>query len=308
MVNFQQIEVILAEDEEMFREMALPNIIEAGIAEDKIHIAEDGQEAIAHLDRLQAQAAPGTVIVMLLDVRMPVMDGNKCAQTVQESVASGSRAACPFMICCSANIREVAETSSGDFHMTMPKSFSPSSVAYCMTMAFNWCKANSPSSSPGVAEKSISAASGSSATTRTSTNNSDTAPRTSTEDYDGSIDVIVADREPICRMALVANMPSTGTEDEPVETEDEDETMDALRHAQDINPGRPILLLLGVPGWLPLVQKLNLTTRKPFICVISVDGREYPGYATLPGSYTKVDILEMLGRTREWWKKGCLES
>ncbi|CAE8643119.1 unnamed protein product [Polarella glacialis] len=54
MVNFQQIEVILAEDEEMFREMALPNIIEAGIAEDKIHIAEDGQEAI----RLPFESTP----------------------------------------------------------------------------------------------------------------------------------------------------------------------------------------------------------------------------------------------------------
>merc|ERR1719464_492507 len=77
--------VIFAEDELVFREISVPEIINAGISKASLHVAEDGFGAFELFDKLKDDAS--TPLLMILDVRMPGMDGKQCAQKVKELVA-----------------------------------------------------------------------------------------------------------------------------------------------------------------------------------------------------------------------------
>lgn len=291
------LEVILAEDEEMFRDMALLKLTQAGVSEERVHLAEDGQEAIDLLDKLQAKVVP---IVMLLDVRMPNVNGNQCAERIKADVRDGRRLLEPFMVCCSANIREVSRDE-GNFHMTMPKNFDTDEVRLCITEGYQWCKERLPRTLPETATAQDSPSSGSVYNPSTGVEHASPASQP-TRTSDGTFDLIVADAEPICRMALLANISLLGLPD-PAETEDMEETETALREAQETEAARPLVLMLGNPLWLDKISRLDLVLRRPFIINTSVDG--VGGHASLPSTYSQADLQKVFDQSIRWWEEGC---
>lgn len=77
-VDFQGMQVILAEDNEMNMEIALDILRKAGLA---VTPVTNGQEAVAAFE----QSAPGTFGAILMDIQMPVMDGYTATRKIRAS-------------------------------------------------------------------------------------------------------------------------------------------------------------------------------------------------------------------------------
>lgn len=272
--------VIYAEDEFVFREIATPAILKTGIPEDQVHHAMDGVEALEHLVSLQGKVK--TAILMMLDVRMPTMDGNQCAKRVQEMVQEGKLKDEPFVICCSAGIREVAfDDPSGCFHMVMPKTFGEKEIGLCLQSAYKWYSERGGGSKSGPARGEYPPC----------------------EDAK-NMDLIVADDEPICKMAVIASVANKGP-DNAVEAEDEEELVAALQSFQDTPHSRPLIVFIGNPNWLAAVEAMKLT-RKPFLVCTSVNSdKQSEGFHyALPRIFSQADMGTVLSMCLDWWNKG----
>ncbi|CAJ1345066.1 unnamed protein product [Effrenium voratum] len=252
-------QVILAEDEEMFTELAVTALTSEGISEDNLRLAEDGLQALHHIDELQQQD-PEAKILAFLDVRMPNLDGEETAKRLKERPQSLRR---PFLVCCSANIESLCCNEPDDlFNMTMPKNFTDSE-------AVNACFAG--------AEAFFGSQSRS-----------------------DNIDIIVADDEPICSVALAANISILGLE-EPQSAEDPEMMEEFLQEAQSREG--PLMLMVGKPDWLLRVKSLDLR-RKPFVVDTSMERSGTCVHCHLQ-SQTTDEIQQAIETCRSWWQKGC---
>ncbi|CAL1144395.1 unnamed protein product, partial [Cladocopium goreaui] len=102
-MSLADVHVIVAEDEEMFTELAISGLLSHGLSESRLRTAEDGLQAIAHLDDLQQQD-PNAKIVAFLDVRMPNLDGEETAKQIRARQVGLP----PFLVCCSANVESLS--------------------------------------------------------------------------------------------------------------------------------------------------------------------------------------------------------
>jgi len=79
--------ILLVDDDPLGVELALAALEEAGLA-DQVAVAQDGVGAMEYLDRVVAQSGGMTLpVVMLLDLKMPRMDGFQVLERVRESAA-----------------------------------------------------------------------------------------------------------------------------------------------------------------------------------------------------------------------------
>mmetsp|Transcript_76052 Transcript_76052/g.211371 ORF Transcript_76052/g.211371 Transcript_76052/m.211371 type:complete len:281 (-) Transcript_76052:104-946(-) len=279
-------DVIYAEDEILFREMVIPTLQTAGIPKQNIYEAETGIEALEQLEKMQSGSQTDPVL-MLLDMRMPVMDGRTCAQRVRELMSQNKLRRPPFMVCFSADFCKFAWSESSDsFHITMPKYFGKSEVKVLIDEARKWALDNCAPTE--CAEESFK--------------------RTISSDPT-CFDVIVADDQPICRMALVTALEMAGANDDDVKEADSLEEADGfLREAAGRDASRPLLLILGQATWLEAIQRLDMGDRKPFIVSTTVapGGIAGTGYhASLPPKFQKDDIKDMLAQCATWWGQRC---
>eukprot|EP00933_Yihiella_yeosuensis_P077523 TRINITY_DN88050_c0_g1_i1.p1 TRINITY_DN88050_c0_g1~~TRINITY_DN88050_c0_g1_i1.p1 ORF type:complete len:284 (-),score=72.26 TRINITY_DN88050_c0_g1_i1:139-990(-) len=271
-------DVILAEDEEMFREMAETVLKRVGIPSERLHVVENGLEAIEVLDQIQDK---GTPVIMLLDLRMPNLDGQECAKRVKDEAQQGIRRTTPFTVCCSALVREVTKNPEG-FDMEIPKSFGEAQMLQCLADGYEWCI-----SKGGARDSGASAAGGGG----------------NASAGDGKIDVIVADPEAICRMAMMANLGHFAEcIEDPIEIEEEEELPEALQNADRANNGRPLLLLLSIPEWYQAKPSMK---RKPFVVGTQGEGDESVCHEVLPGLYEQSDIERVLDECKKWHANGC---
>ncbi|CAK9109974.1 unnamed protein product [Durusdinium trenchii] len=119
---YGSIYVILAEDEEMFMDLAASALESIGVPEQNLRTAEDGQEALNHFDELRRQE-PSARVLAFLDVRMSGMDGTEAAKEIKRREVRQ-----PFLVCCSANITALEKAEDGVFDLNMPKNFSDTDV------------------------------------------------------------------------------------------------------------------------------------------------------------------------------------
>jgi CheY-like chemotaxis protein len=123
-LNLSQVDVIYAEDEDIFRETAVRELEKAGFSRSNIHESENGLGALEDLVRLQSDGNKPQPLVVLLDVRMPGMDGQECALQIAELVKSRSLTREPFVMCCSSIHRQVIiNEQRGNFQVVLPKPF-----------------------------------------------------------------------------------------------------------------------------------------------------------------------------------------
>lgn len=259
MVDLDNLHVIFAEDEEMFRDIARPAVLKAGVKESNLHEAGCGGEAVEHFRRLLAgDSATGLLFVVILDFCMPDMNGSNCAQKLQEAQISGMRCP-PFYVMLSSAVREVLRgAEAGDvFDMQVPKPLSSKTMALVMARATEvWGAAASggaPGSRGGAGEGGAGTAGG--------------AARWGVED----VEVVVADDEMICRMVHVAALSSLGLRI-LTEVEDLEEATEALQSAQRGDAGKPLLVLLGNTAWARPIGAARLDARRPFVVCTAGDG------------------------------------
>jgi len=243
--------------------------VKAGIDRQNILLAGDGHEALDHLKNLQD--GPPQPILMLLDICMPGMGGNECAEKVQGMVTQQALRREPFMVCCSAGVKKVGIGDEfGMFALTLPKPFGKAELELCLKhLEERWqgglC-ARGRASAPPFESKAI--------------------------------EVIVADDEPICRMAVITNLSLVGTDPDLVrEVEDDEEAMEMVAEVQNGDPSRPLLMLLSNPSWVATIGKADMGKRKPFFVCTSVDGCPKNGdgfHARLPSKHTQVDLWAVL--------------
>lgn len=273
--SISELHVIFAEDDLVFREISVPAIMKVGIPEARILQAEDGGDALQHLQSLQG-GNPSEPIVMLLDVRMPGMDGIQCARKVKELKEQGKLKRLPFLVCCSAAVEQVSFGGEEGFHITMPKPFSDREVDLVIGKSQEWWQSGGGMPSGGLPAKS------------------DCVP------FDVSkMDMIVGDNEPICRMALITSLTLLGADEELIkECDTKEEVAMDLKEAQ-ATPG-PLLVFLGNTGWVSAVSALGALRRKPFVVSTSVDGDRNEAFnVTLPRQFNQDDLRKVLEQYKE---------
>jgi len=282
------IDVIYAEDEEVFRETAIRELLKVGFRRMNIHESENGIGALEHLARLQVEGNAAMPLVVLLDVRMPGMDGRECALQIQELVKKKMLRREPFVICISSIHRQViVDEGKGNFQVVIPKPFGTAYLNEAIELLRQWWTLGHGRQLPAWKEF-----------------NPD------------QIDIIAADDEPVCRLSSSTAFVQAGVKSSAVcEVEEEDELMDALEEAQAGDGTRPLIVLLGKESWAPTIHEYvekgresKMCRREPFVVCTSVDSERIGAsaavehfHAFLPRTFGQADVKWCLEFCRLWW-------
>jgi len=286
-IDPRNIDVIYAEDEEVFRETAIRELLKVGFQRPNIHESENGLGALEHLARLQMEGHANMPLVVLLDVRMPGMDGRECALQIQELVKKKLLRREPFVICISSIHRQViVDEGKGNFQVVIPKPFGTDYLNEALDLLRRWWTLGHGRHLPAWKEFNP-----------------------------GEIDVIAADDEPVCRLSAYMAFVQAGIRNDAVtEVDDEEELMEALSEAQEKNAMRPLMILLGKESWAKAIYsfveqgKGTSCKREPFVVCTSVDSDRVGTsaavehfHAFLPRTFGQADVKWCLEFCRLWW-------
>lgn len=282
-----QIDVIYAEDEEVFRETAVRELLKAGFQRKNIHESENGLGALEHLARLQVEGNASMPLMVLLDVRMPGMDGRECALQIQELVKKKLLRREPFVVCISSIHRQVINNEGkGNFQVVIPKPFGADYLNEALELLRRWWTLGYGRELPAWKEFNPS-----------------------------EIDVIAADDEPVCRLSSYMAFVQAGVSNDGVaEVDEEADLMDAIEEAQDKDCGRPLVILLGKEVWAKAIYTFveanrgGRCKREPFVVCTSVDNDRIQAspavehfHAFLPRTIGQKDVKWCLELCRLWW-------
>mmetsp|Transcript_31528 Transcript_31528/g.80405 ORF Transcript_31528/g.80405 Transcript_31528/m.80405 type:complete len:356 (+) Transcript_31528:111-1178(+) len=285
-MNPNEIDVIYAEDEEVFRETAIREILKVGFDRSRIYEAENGLEALEHLARLQTEGDLSKPLLVLLDVRMPGMDGRECALQIQELAKKHLLRREPFVMCISSIHRQViVDEGKGNFQVVLPKPFNTKFLDEAMELFRQWWTMGLGRRLP--AWKSFEPS---------------------------MLEVITADQEPVCRMAAIAAFQQAGVCPDSIgEAEDDSELIQLVKEAQEGDVNKPLVVILGSAGWAKQIRSYVETDkdaikRNPFVISTAMDGERAGARshvdmvdAFLPKTFKQADMQWLLEYCRLWW-------
>eukprot|EP00927_Polykrikos_kofoidii_P051755 TRINITY_DN4554_c0_g1_i2.p1 TRINITY_DN4554_c0_g1~~TRINITY_DN4554_c0_g1_i2.p1 ORF type:complete len:372 (-),score=56.20 TRINITY_DN4554_c0_g1_i2:302-1417(-) len=285
-VDVSIVDVVYAEDEEVFRETAIREMVKMGFTRSNIHEAGDGLEALGHLSNLQSRGNQTMPLLVLLDIRMPGMDGKECALQIQELIKKRLLRREPFVISISSVHREIIfDEGNGNFQIVLPKPFTRGMMEEAVTLLKKWWTLGVSRALPAWKHFSPSL-----------------------------IDVIAADEEPLCRLSAATAFQHAGIEPAAVvEADDEHELIQLLEHDVGEKGTRPLIVLLGSPEWAPQIRTYSdgakgTDKREPFVVCTSVDSDRIGNsaavqnfHALLPRSFGQSDVRWCLEVCRLWW-------
>jgi len=287
-INPREIDVIYAEDEEVFRETAIRELLKVGFIRENIHEADNGLGALEHLARLQMTGHASLPLVVLLDVRMPGMDGRECAWQIQELVKKKLLRREPFVICISSIHRQViVDEGKGNFQVVIPKPFGTDYLNEALDLLKRWWTMGHGRQL--AAWKVFNPC---------------------------ELDIIAADDQPVCRLSSTTAFAQAGVQqDSVVEVEDEEELIEALDAAQQGKNTQPLIVLLGQEAWAPCIRayveagrQQSQNRREPFVVCTSVDSDRIGAspavenyHAFLPRTFGQSDVKWCLELCRLWW-------
>lgn len=290
-----RLDVVYAEDEVVFQEIAIPAFSKAGISRERIHMSEDGRGALDDIHSLQA-GDTSLPIVVLLDLRMPGMDGTQCARKIQQLTQDGALLREPFVVCCSAGIRDAeVDDKAGLFQLRIPKPLGPREVVQVLDLVEKWWSSRSPQpratlppEPDPVPPPAVEAAAAGEAL--------HSAP---------PVDlgfVLLADSEPICRMSVLRALGPLGIKDDAVsEADDVDEAVETLQE-KDKSSGLAPLVLLGNPEWAGAIRAACTGGPLPYmVCTSMMSTSETPpaGFdAVLLRQFKRPDLEALLAQCR----------
>lgn len=280
------VDVIYAEDEEVFRETAIRELMKAGFSRSNIYESENGHGALEHLARLQNEGNAALPLLVVLDVRMPGMDGRECAFQIQELVKKKVLRREPFVMCISSIHRQVTyDEGKGNFQCVLPKPFNTKMVNEALELLRKWWTLGHGRQLPAWKNFDLS-----------------------------MVDILAADDEPVCRLSSYTAFCTAGINIEAVvEVDSEQELLERCAALQDTTFDRPLVVLLGRPNWAPVLKQAveaskGATKREPFVVCTSIDSDVIGGtsavqcyHAFLPRSFTQGDVKWCLELCRLWW-------
>mmetsp|Transcript_56569 Transcript_56569/g.106578 ORF Transcript_56569/g.106578 Transcript_56569/m.106578 type:complete len:366 (-) Transcript_56569:107-1204(-) len=344
-LDVSKIDVIFAEDEIVFQELALSVLEKVGIRAERVYTSGDGSAALDDFERLQVEGETDLPILVFLDVRMPTMDGVAAGCRMQERMEEKACRRQAFLASCSANVIQacVNDVVEGQpFRFTMTKPISLKEVQMCVHEFNNWwlrlngesglvtpsvdelpaevstvsvakleseaCKPIPPEDKalPSAPPEFASLGESSAEPAMEKAASRECRPARDAGDF-SSIDIMVADSEPICRMAIVDRLDSVGgghiDPEAIIEADGFEETQEALREwDSEDKASRPLVLFLGDSSWYSEITEMKLN-RKPLIVFTLVDSEEMLGhldlkaclwYTVLPTSQTQEDLRKVL--------------
>jgi len=287
-ISTETTDVIYAEDEEVFRETAVRELLKVGFLRTNIHEADNGLGALEHLARMQNEGNMSKPLLVLLDVRMPGMDGRECALQIQELVKKRLLRREPFVVCISSIHRTIEiDEKGGNFQIVLPKPINVQFIDEAFELLRKWW---------------------------TMGHGRELAAWKQFEP--SSIDLIAADDEPVCRLSASIAFVKAGVQQEnALEAEDEQELMSALADLQDKDAQRPLIVLLGQEAWASMLRDWvkarsaeHVLRREPFVVCTSVNSDRIGAsaavdnyHAVLPRTCKPKDVEWCLEYCRIWW-------
>eukprot|EP00929_Paragymnodinium_shiwhaense_P110106 TRINITY_DN76811_c0_g1_i1.p1 TRINITY_DN76811_c0_g1~~TRINITY_DN76811_c0_g1_i1.p1 ORF type:complete len:384 (+),score=104.46 TRINITY_DN76811_c0_g1_i1:85-1236(+) len=284
-IDFSQVDIVYAEDEEVFRETAVREFLKVGFQRPNIHEAENGLGALDHIARLQNCGNVTMPLFVLLDIRMPDMDGKECALRIQELVMKQALQRQPFVVCISSIHRQViVEEGKGNFQVVLPKPFTQEMLSQTLDLMRKWWTMGVSRKMP--AWKTFSAE---------------------------LIDLIVADEEPVCQLHCITAFQQGGVLSQSItEVDSQEELVEALE-ADTGGMDRPLILLLGNAHWAEGLRGFAEDARaqgkrEPFVVCTSVDSERISNtpsgknfHAFMPQSFALKDVEWCLDYCRAWF-------
>jgi len=286
-------DVIYAEDEEVFREMAIRELLKIGFLRQNIREADNGLGALDHLARCQTEGHITKPLLVLLDVRMPGMDGRECALQIQELVKQRLLRREPYVVCISSIARQVeVDEGGGNFQIVLPKPINAQYIEDAFDHLRKWWTLGCGRELPAWKEFTAD-----------------------------MLDVIAADDEPVCRMASQTAFVQAGVlPDAVVDVDSEEDLIATLAEMQAGDENRPVVILLGkevwaqaVRSWVEEQKSVQAIKRVPFVICTSVDSERIGAssaselfHALLPRSFMQKDVKWSLEYCRLWWLTRCV--
>lgn len=295
-VDIKKLDVLLVDDEPAFQDIATFSLEKAGVAEDSIHLAEDGLNALEVLEKVKAGDV-NLPILALIDLRMPRMDGKKCAARIRQLQAEGSFCRPIFLVCCSAGLRQISSNPEDEeFDAAVPKPFGTKETTRCFEMLNTWWL-----------EHKSNGVSGGYASGGSTTASAPLAPA-GCEDADdvSTMDIIIADSEMMSRMGMQMQLVRLGIEAGCIqEADDAEEAAELVGEVLGLKNPRPLLLFLGPGEWADKILAVCGQHGKPFVACTAVDSAPNKDFvqAVLPLRFQKEDVQDVLNQCRQWWRQ-----
>lgn len=282
-INLSSVDVIYAEDEEIFREMAIRELIKTGFNRDNIHVSENGLGALEDLAKLQVEGNATMPLVVILDVQMPGMDGRECALQIQMLVKKHLLRREPFVICLSCFHRQITfDEGKGNFQVTLPKPVTTAHFVECVEHIRNWWTMGTGRHLAAWKRFDMS-----------------------------QIDIISADDDPMGRIMSMTTFIEAGVIETCCEqASTEEELLSVLETAKDGDLKRPLLVILGKADWAPRIraERHDRSKRDPFVICTSEDshalgatGAAQLFHAFLPRTFTQANVEWVMELCRLWW-------
>jgi len=275
-IKLEKVDVVYAEDEEVFRETAVRQLVRAGFSKANIHESDSGFGALEDLISMQFKGNLTMPLVVLLDIRMPGMDGRECALQIQELVKKRQLIREPFVICISSLHQQViVQEGKGNFQVVLPKPFTAEHVNECVKFLTGWWTTGICRALP--------------------------AWKTWSRDI---VDLIIAGHEPISRMHAIVAFGQAGVSEEQIkEADDSDELQQLLDEAQEEVSQKPLAVLL-MNGELLVGRRGGVKRlRDPFL-IYTAEGHianEEDFDAFLPFKFGRREVEWCLELLRLWW-------
>jgi CheY-like chemotaxis protein len=283
--SWDRVEVIYADDDEWFAEVVTAGLQCRGVKTEQVKLATDGLQAMELV--LSAQAGEwDKPLLLLLDFRMPNMDGHECAAWAYQLASQGRLRRPPFVIGHSSNV----SSKEGKFHAVLPKeAFFPQNaskengeLARYLGQFQQWWKDQHVNDTVRWQGLDISRA-----------------------------NCIVVDSEPICRMSMQMALVKCGIHPDRVQEADDAEEAeeifsDILTRSKAIGELQqvvePVLVFLGGRvSALPRASQLE-----PFMVCVSSNNTVTTGsvgdfHCYLPKLFKADDLGWVLQLFKLWW-------
>jgi len=136
-LNVRELDVVVADDEDICRAAAASALRRFGFQESRVHEAESGNEALQKVLSLQDVAGNRTPLIIFLNMRMLGSDGAESARIIVSLFQGRRLLREPFLVCASSNRTQHADHHRL-FHASVPRTFELERLRHMLDQCHTW--------------------------------------------------------------------------------------------------------------------------------------------------------------------------